>query len=399
MDFLELKQENMTLTDYEQKFEELSIFALYLGVEKAQVYTFDDDQTGESSKHQIRCGKPRHIVEDCIEGQSKKAENQKGTTHSFVSSIFFSKSNIECVPLDNILEVSLSSGKVLNANYIARNLNLEMDGKITKIDLVVLDMKDFDVILGMDRLSKNHASILVHAVRLLKKKSAQGFLVSLTSTNQKELTIDEGPLVRNFFDVFPKDLLGMPPNREVEFTIDFVPSATPISKARCRMALVELQELKVQLQELLDKVLGDTFGLTNALAIFMDLMNRVFQYCFDQFVIIFIDDILIYSKNEHEHMEHLRIILEILRKEKLYVKFKKCEFWLNRVGFLGHIITAQVTEVDPNKVEAINDWLQPTNAREVHSCLRLAGYYTQFIEGFSKITIPMTQLTRENVKF
>ena len=107
------------------------------------------------------------------------------------------------------------------------------------------------------------------------------------------------------------------------------------------------------------------FGLTNAPAVFMDLMNRVFHQYLDKFVIVFIDDILIYSKSKEQHEEHLRIALEVLRKEKLYAKFKKCEFWLERVGFLGHVVTAQGIEVDPAKVEAVTNWKAPTNAGEV----------------------------------
>lgn len=97
------------------------------------------------------------------------------------------------------------------------------------------------------------------------------------------------------------------------------------------------------------------FGLTNAPAVFMDLMNRVFHEYLDQFVIVFIDDILIYSKNKEEHEKHLMMVLETLRKEKLYAKFKKCEFWLDKIVFLGHVITARGIEVDPTKVEAVNN--------------------------------------------
>ncbi|XP_022845299.1 uncharacterized protein LOC111368295 [Olea europaea var. sylvestris] len=175
-------------------------------------------------------------------------------THLFVSSIFVSKSNLECVPLDNILEVSLLSRKVLNANYIARNLNLETDGKIMKIDLVVLDMKDFDVILGMDCLLENHAAIRcfendVMFQRLDEEKfhffgTRVKPLPQLIST--KELSIVKVPVVRDFSNVLPKDLPGMPPNREVGFTIDLVPVAVPISKAYYRMTPIELRELKFQ---------------------------------------------------------------------------------------------------------------------------------------------------------
>ena len=127
------------------------------------------------------------------------------------------------------------------------------------------------------------------------------------------------------------------------------------------------------------------FGLTNAPAAFMALMNRVFQPYLDQFVIVFIDDILVYSSNEEEHTHHLSKVLQRLRDEKLYAKYDKCEFWLNQVAFLGHEITERGIQVDPKKIEAITKWESPRNITEVRSFLGLAGYYRRFVEGFSRI--------------
>ncbi|KAL5546822.1 hypothetical protein UlMin_006509 [Ulmus minor] len=141
------------------------------------------------------------------------------------------------------------------------------------------------------------------------------------------------------------------------------------------------------------------FGLTNAPAAFMDLMNRVFKEFLDRFVIVFIDDILVYSKSTEEHEEHLRLILQTLRDHQLFAKFKKCEFWLNQVAFLGHVISKDGVAVDPSKVEAVENWKPPSNASEVRSFLGLAGYYRRFVEGFSRIAMPLTNLTRKNVKF
>ncbi|GKA81418.1 putative reverse transcriptase domain-containing protein [Tanacetum coccineum] len=120
------------------------------------------------------------------------------------------------------------------------------------------------------------------------------------------------------------------------------------------------------------------FGLTNAPAVFMDLMNRVFHEFLDKFVIVFIDDILVFSKSKEEHEEHLRTVLQILRQEKLYAKFSKCEFWLSKVAFLGHIVSAEGITMDPAKVEAITKWPRPTSVTEVRSFLGLAGYYRRF---------------------
>ncbi|WVZ53118.1 LOW QUALITY PROTEIN: hypothetical protein U9M48_004104 [Paspalum notatum var. saurae] len=135
-----------------------------------------------------------------------------------------------------------------------------------------------------------------------------------------------------------------------------------------------------------------SFGLTNAPAFFMYMMNSVFMNELDKFVVVFIDDILIYSKNEKEHEEHLRVVLTRLREHKLYAKFSKCAFWLKEVGFLGH-------RVDPSKVKDVLNWKQPETVTEIRSFLGLAGYYRRFIKDFSKIAKPMTSLTKKNAKF
>ncbi|KAL0544078.1 hypothetical protein IC582_019189 [Cucumis melo] len=142
-----------------------------------------------------------------------------------------------------------------------------------------------------------------------------------------------------------------------------------------------------------------SFGLTNAPAVFMGLMNRVFREFLDTFVIVFIDDILIYSKTEAEHEEHLRIVLQTLRDNKLYAKFSKCEFWLKQVSFLGHVVSKAGVSVDPAKIEAITGWTRPSTVSEVRSFLGLAGYYRRFVENFSRIATPLTQLTRKGAPF
>ena len=142
-----------------------------------------------------------------------------------------------------------------------------------------------------------------------------------------------------------------------------------------------------------------SFGLTNAPAYFMYLMNSIFFEELDVFVVIFIDDILIFSKTEEEHAEHIRIVLQKLRDHRLYAKFSKCEFWLKEVAFLGHILSENGVAVDPSKVKDVFDWKQPQNVSEIRSFLGLAGYYRTFIENFSKISKPMTELTKKGVEF
>ncbi|GKE96331.1 putative reverse transcriptase domain-containing protein [Tanacetum coccineum] len=131
----------------------------------------------------------------------------------------------------------------------------------------------------------------------------------------------------------------------------------------------------------------------------MDLMNQVCKPYLDQFIIVFIDDILIYSRNKQEYEEHLKLILEFLKKEELYAKFSKCEFWIPKVQFLGHVIDSKGIHVDPAKIESIKYWASPKSPTEIRQFLGLAGYYRRFIEGFSKIAKPITKLTQKKVKF
>ncbi|GKD64189.1 putative reverse transcriptase domain-containing protein, partial [Tanacetum coccineum] len=141
------------------------------------------------------------------------------------------------------------------------------------------------------------------------------------------------------------------------------------------------------------------FGLTNAPAIFMDLMNRVCRPYLDKFVIVFIDDILIYSRTREEHEMHLGLVLELLKKEQIYAKFFKCEFWLQEVQFLGHVINGDGIHVDPSKIETVKNWEALRTPSEIHSFSGLAGYYLRFIENFSKIAKSLTILTQKSKTF
>jgi len=138
------------------------------------------------------------------------------------------------------------------------------------------------------------------------------------------------------------------------------------------------------------------FGVTNAPVVFMDYMNRIFKPFLDKFVVVFIDDILIYSRTQEKHADHLRLVLGILRKKQLYVKLSKCEFWMDEVQFLGHVISAHGIAVDPTKEDVVVKWESPKSTMEIRSFVGLVGYYRRFIEGFSKIVAPLTQLTRKD---
>ena len=135
------------------------------------------------------------------------------------------------------------------------------------------------------------------------------------------------------------------------------------------------------------------FGFTNVVAAFMDLMNGVFKPYLDQFVVVFIDDILVYSKNKEENEKHLRAILQTLKEHQLFAKLKKCEFWLDQISFLDHVVSKDGISIYPGKVEAVLSWKRPTTVFEVKSFLGMSRYYRHFIEGFSKISPPLTRLT------
>ncbi|WVZ49814.1 LOW QUALITY PROTEIN: hypothetical protein U9M48_001140, partial [Paspalum notatum var. saurae] len=277
------------------------------------------------------------------------------------------------------------------------------------------------------------------------------------TTNTTELQkIKKIPVVCEFPDVFLEELPGLPLDRDVEFKIDLVPGTAPVSRRPYRMAQDELKELKTQLQEQLDKGSGLSCSLRgeerprplNAVTIknkyplphidilfdqlagakvfskidlrsgYYQIKNQgrgytqnsllyqirpvripVFMNELDKFVVVFIDDILIYSKSEEEHEEHLRTVLTRLREHQLYAKFSKCAFWLREVSFLGHILSEKGVAVDPSKVEDVLNWKQPETVTEIRSFLGLAGYYHCFIKDFSKTTKPMTSLTKKNAKY
>nr|GEU33891.1 putative reverse transcriptase domain-containing protein [Tanacetum cinerariifolium] len=310
--------------------------------------------------------------------------------------------------------------------------------------------------------AQGRAFFLGVAEALQEPNIVTGNLKQLKTMKVNESKLEDIPIVRKFPDVFLEDLSGLPPSREVEFRIDLIHRAMPVAKSPYRFPPTEMQELANQLKELQDKgfirpssspcgasvlfvkkkdgsfrmcidyrelnkltikncyplpgiddlfdQLQGTryghfeftvmpFGLTNAPAVFIDLMNRVYRPYLDNFVILFIDDILIYSKSKEEHEVHLKLILELLKKEKLFGKFSKCEFWLQEVYFLGHVVNSEGIHVDPNKIKAVKNWKPPKTPIEIRSFLGLARYYRRFISSFSKIAKPLTLLTQKNKKF
>ncbi|XP_043699623.1 uncharacterized protein LOC122650299 [Telopea speciosissima] len=229
-------------------------------------------------------------------------------------------------------------------------------------------------------LDINYDPCPIRRGRFCSNKKEAKFLCSKASVENTEMKVkplEEISVVRDFSDVFQEDLTQLPPDRETEFMIDLVPGATPVSKAPYRMASSELKDLQEQLNDLLKK----GFIRPNKCAI------------------IFIDDILIYPNSEEEQAYHLRLVLQCLREKLLYAKFSKCEFWLQQVAFLGHLISAKGIEVDPGKVKSVVDSKIPKNVVDIHNFLDLAGYYRRFNGNLSRIFAPITRLTRKGVKF
>ncbi|GJY11873.1 putative reverse transcriptase domain-containing protein [Tanacetum coccineum] len=262
------------------------------------------------------------------------------------------------------------------------------------IDLMPIELGSFDIIIGDDY--------------------GNGITSKKAEDKSEEKRLEDVSIIREFPKVFLDDLPGLPPARQVEFQINLVPGVAPVVRTPYRLAPAEMQELSTQLcvstTEDIPKTAFKTryghyefqvmpFGFTNAPAVFMDLMNRVCKPYLDRFVIVFTNDILIYSESRKDHEGHLKLILRLLKKEELYAKFSKCEFWISKVQFLGHVIDSEGIHVDPAKIESIKDWASPKTLTEIRMILGLTGYYRRFIEGFSKIARPMTKLTQKSVKF
>ncbi|XP_069147076.1 uncharacterized protein [Solanum lycopersicum] len=441
---------------------------------------------------------------------------------SYVSSSFANGLNLHCELLDMPIRVSTPVGESVIIEKVYRSCLVTFVGSNTYVDFVILEMVDFDVIVGMTWLSPNFAIfdcnaktvtlakpgtdplvwegdytstpvriISFHRAKRTVSKGCLSFLAHIRDDTTQVPSIESVSVVREFLDVFPADLPGMPPDRDIDFCIDLEPGTRPISIPPYRISPAELRELKVQLQELLskgfirpsaspwgapmlfvkikdgsfrmcidyrqlnkvtiknkypipriddlfDQLQGAcvfskielrsgyhqlkiratdvpktafrtryghyefvvmSFGLTNAPAAFMSLMNRIFKPYLDLVVIVFIDDILVYSKSKKEHEEHLRIVLEMLREKKLCAKFSKCEFWLDAVSFLGHVVSKDGVMVDPSKIETVKNWVRPTNVSEIRSFVGLASYYRRFVKGFSSIASQLTNLTKQNVPF
>ncbi|WVZ75520.1 hypothetical protein U9M48_023565 [Paspalum notatum var. saurae] len=419
-----------------------------------------------------------------------------GGTHSFITRSYAEQNNIPISSMKKPMVVASPGGEI-NTSSICSRVGIKIRGVEFSAKLIVIDSMSIDIILGMDTLEKWGVKI-DYAQRTVHLAASDGQEVGISAStsghlHQMEARPTDGiRVVCDYPDVFLDELPGMPPDRDIEFLIELLPGTAPIAMRQYRMAPIEHEEVKKNIDELLAKEyirpssspwafpvllvekkdtdvkrmcvdyralnkvtiknkyqlpriddlfdqlqgacvfskidlrsgypqlkirLSDipktaftnkyglyeytvmSFGLTNAPAYFMQLMNSVFMDYLDNFVVVFIDDILIYSKTEAEHEEHLRLVLQRLREHKLYAKFSKCEFWIDEVRFLGHVVSKGGIAVDPSKVSAVTNWKVPEIPKEVRGFLSLAGYYQRFIENFSKIAKPMTSLLEKDAEF
>ncbi|GJW60892.1 putative reverse transcriptase domain-containing protein [Tanacetum coccineum] len=310
-----------------------------------------------------------------------------GADYSFISTTFIPLLGIEPNEFDFRYEIEIASGQLVEIDKVIKGCKLEIEGHVFDIDLIPFGHGSFDVIIGMDWLSNYKAEIICHekvvriplpdgkVLRVLGERPEEKARFLMGVKKQEEIVV-----VREFLMFFSKIDL-----RSGYHQLRVHEDDIPKTAFRTRYGHFEFTVMP--------------FGLTNAPTMFMDLMNRVCRPYLDKFVIVFIDDILIYSKTQEEHVEHLRLVLELLKREKLYAKFSKCEFWLREVQFLGHVINGNGIHVDPSKIEAVKNWKAPRTPTEVCSFLGLAGYYRRFIENFSKIAKSLTILTQKSKTF
>ncbi|GJZ65185.1 putative reverse transcriptase domain-containing protein [Tanacetum coccineum] len=364
-----------------------------------------------------------------------------GADKSFISTSLASMLNIPLITIDTFYDIEMADENLVSTNTVIQGCTLTLLNQPFEIDLMPIKLGSFDIVIGMDWLSKYHARIICDEKVVHLPIDGETLIIrddrtQVMKKKPDKKRLEDVPVVKEFLEVFLEDLLGLPPIRQVEFQIDLIPGAAPVARTPYRLAPSEIHELSNQLQELADRgssvyskidlrsgyhqlrvrdedipktafrtrykhydIQVMPFGLTNAPAVYMDLMNRVCKPYMDKFVIVFIDDMLIYSRNEEEHANHLRIILELLKKEKLYAKFSKCDFWICIVQFLRHLIDSQGLHVDPAKIEAIKNWTSPTTPIEIRQFSGLAGYYQRFIKDFLKIAKSLTELTQKNKKY
>ncbi|GJV02712.1 putative reverse transcriptase domain-containing protein [Tanacetum coccineum] len=273
---------------------------------------------------------------------------------SFMSTAFSSQIDITPNALDHDYVVELADGRIMGVNTIIQGCTLNFLDHPFNINLIPVEMGSFDVIIGMDWLSKYQA-VIVCAEKIVRIPYGNETLIirclfahvttKEAEDKSEEKRLEDVPILRDFPKVFPEDLTGLPSTRQMEFRIDLVPGAAPVVRAPYRLTPSEMKELSEQLKELSDK----GFIRPSSSPWGAPVLNK------------------------KEHEEHLKAILELLKKEELYAKFSKCEFWIPKVQLLGHVIDSQGIHVDPAKIESIKDWASPKSPTKIRQFLGLAS--------------------------
>nr|GEY68189.1 retrotransposon protein, putative, Ty3-gypsy subclass [Tanacetum cinerariifolium] len=315
------------------------------------------------------CGRSRHFRKDCPKLRNQNHGNQTGnktgsneaTTKAY---------DIERGAKYTSYAVELADGRISKTNIILRGCTLGILGHPFDIDLMPVELGSFDVVIGMDWMAKNHAVIVCDekVIRILYRDEKYGsFRMCIDYCELNKLTVKNRYPLPRIDDLFDQ-LQGSRVYSKIDLRSGYHQLKVheediPKTAFRTRYGHYEFQVM--------------AFGLSNAPTLFMDLVNRVYKPYLDRFVIVFIDDILIYCKIRNENEGHLKLILGLLKKEELYAKFLKCEFWPSKVQFLGHVIDSEGIHIDLAKIESIKDWASPKTPNEIRQFLGLGAILMQ----------------------
>ncbi|GJT36349.1 putative reverse transcriptase domain-containing protein, partial [Tanacetum coccineum] len=300
----------------------------------------------------VRCGT---LTKGSDKRKGVEESSKTGADFSFISTEFAPLLNVKPSIVNPGYVIEVADGKKVEVDRIIRDCKLELESSLFSINLIPLGHGSFDVIVGMDWLI-----LRVHGERTV------GIAKVLKSVKKDEPKLGDIPIVRDFEDVFPEDLSGLPPQRQVEFRIDLVPGVTPIAKSTYRLAPSEMQELSGQLQELQDKgFILPSHSPWGAPVLFVKKKDGSLRMCID-----YRELNKLTSKTKEDHEVHLGLVLELLRKEKLYAKFSKCEFWLQEVHFLGHVVNQNGIHADPSKIEANQKYVLGVEQEEAFQTLK-----------------------------
>ena len=468
------------------------------------------------------------LLEGCVQGTPARFLVDSGSTGNFIAKQFITEARLQTRGIEPRV-VTLADGTESHCGQRLQQAQIQISGWRERLDLDVTPLRDYDVVLGKPWLTQHNPQVdwkvnVIHlehngrtlelraatagernhvgrqrllsalqVKRLARTGKAQSFLAIIRSSEEQLPAKEQPPgackqILEEFQDVFPKDLpAGLPPKRTYDHRIEIEPGQSPPFRPIYKQSYAELEEMKRQLteliekgfirpsrspygapvlfvrkkngdmrmcidyralnkitvknryplpriDELLDRVHGATifskidlrsgyhqirlveedipksafrtryshfeftflpFGMTNAPATFMALMNDIFRPYLDKFVLAFLDDILVYSRTPEEHAVHLRKVLELLRQHKLYGGLAKCSFFQPSVEYLGHIISKEGISMDHHKVKAILDWPTPANVEELRSFLGLANFYRRFIKDCASISAPLTELFKK----